>query len=318
VFAGFVLVRDDALSAFQHGVVIYAAAIIILAEVLSQQMLVRERSRLVTDLMQTQADLEHAVLALEMRNHDYARALAATEAANLSKSMFLANMSHELRTPLNAVIGFSEIMTMQRQDLPERFRHYPEDIVEAGRHLLRIVEDVLAISQTELDAIDAKITAVPVFLVVQSALLGLRPAMQRKTITLDLSVPEDLSAAADPRLLQQALIHLISNAVKFTPKNGRIAISAERADAAVRLLIVDTGPGIDERHLATVFEPFEKTLSVLSSSQGGIGIGLSLSRRFIELQEGTLTLRRASTGGTEAEILVPHAGGDTRDRERVS
>jgi two-component system cell cycle sensor histidine kinase PleC len=281
------------------------ALTIILVEALSQQLLLRERGRLFGALLDAHGDLEQAVRALELRNHDYARALARTEAANRAKSMFLANMSHELRTPLNAVIGFSEIMHLDAEQLPPALRHYPAHIAESGHQLLAVIEGILAISHTDLDAIDAAIEPVPLAPAVGSALEGLRVAAAHKQIVLAVDVPAGQVVAADRRLLRQVLIHLLGNAVKYKPRDGRITVSTDVTESWIVLHIVDNGPGMSDDEHGTAFEPFARPGAATISSNGGLGIGLALSRRFIELQDGTLSIRRAHPTGTEVLISLP-------------
>ena len=307
VILALLLLLDTATDTFARGVLVTGALVIIVVEVLSQQLLLRERGKLFRALLDTHDDLEQAVRALELRNHDYARALATTEAANRAKSMFLANMSHELRTPLNAVIGFSEIMHLDAEQLPQAVRRYPASIAEAGHQLLAVIEGILSISQTDLDAIDAVVEPVQLSQAVGSALEGLRVAAGYKQIGLAIDVPPGLIVAADRRLLRQVLIHPLGNAVKYTPRDGRIAISADVANSWIVLHIVDTGPGMKEDEQGAAFEPFGRTSAATISDNSGLGIGLALSRRFIELQEGTLSIRRAQPTGTEVLISLPQA-----------
>lgn len=305
VMLALLLLLDDATDAFARGVIVTGALAIIVVEVLSQQLLLRERSRLFRALLDAHGDLEQAVRALELRNHEYARALENTEAANRAKSMFLANMSHELRTPLNAVIGFSEVMHLDAERLPPAVQHYPASIAEAGHQLLAVIEGILAISQTDLDAIDAVIEPVLLGQAVGWALEGLQVAAADKQISLVVDVPSGQVVAADRRLLRQALIHLLGNAVKYTPRDGRIMVSTDVADSWIVLHIADNGPGMSEEEHGTAFEPFARSGAATISHSGGLGIGLALSRRFIELQDGTLSIRRAHPTGTEVLISLP-------------
>ncbi len=305
IIIALLLLLDSNADSFARGAIVTGALAIIVVEVLSQQLLLRERGKLFRALLDAHGDLEQAVRALELRNHDYARALATTEAANRAKSMFLANMSHELRTPLNAVIGFSEIMHLDAQRLPQAVQRYPASIAEAGHQLLAVIEGILAISQTDLDAIDAAIEPVQLSQAVGSALEGLRVAAAHKQITLAVDVPSGEVVAADRRLLRQVLIHLLGNAVKYTPRDGRIAISTEVSESWIVLRIVDNGPGMSDDEHGRAFEPFERAGAATVSGNGGLGIGLALSRRFIELQDGTLSIRRAQPSGTEVLISLP-------------
>jgi signal transduction histidine kinase len=308
LMVAFLLLMNADTTGFERAVLAAAAFVVIVIEVALQQLLQRERGSLYADLLHAHKELERVAVTLELRNHDYARALAATEAANQAKSMFLANMSHELRTPLNAVIGFSEIMHLYEASLPENIRRYPETVVDAGHQLLRIIEDILAISQTDLDAIEATVLPLPLASAVESAFQGLRVAANRKDIRLVIEIAEDCLVEGDARLLRQALIHLLGNAVKFTPRGGAIAIRALPGDAWIALLIIDSGPGMSDEAIAAAFEPFGRPLAATVAGDGGLGIGLNLSRRFIELQGGTLTMRRAEPVGIEVRICLRRPG----------
>lgn len=305
IILGFVLLLDGTLSAFARAAIVIGSVLIIVVEVLSQQLLLWERGKLFAALLDTHGDLERAVRALEIRNQDYARALATTEAANRAKSMFLANMSHELRTPLNAVIGFAEMMHLDADKLPPALRRYPTNIAEGGHQLLAVIEGILAIAQTDLDAIEAAVEPVSLSQSVGAVLDGFKLAAGNKDIGFTMEIAEDLVVAADHRLLRQALIHLLGNAVKYTPRDGKVAISTEEAGPQIVLRIVDDGPGIDEEEQRAAFEPLARRGAATVSGKGGLGIGLTLSRRFIELQDGELSIRRVHPTGTEVRVSLP-------------
>ena len=314
VISGLLVLLDRPPDGFIRGVILTGSVAIIMVELFSQQLLLRERSRLHDALLETHGDLEDAIKALTLSNRHHVEALTRAESANRAKSMFLANMSHELRTPLNAVIGFSEVMNLDAQQLPEAVRRYPASIAEAGHQLLSIIEGILAISQTDLDAIDAVMEPMRLSQAVKSAIDGLRPAAAAKQISFTVDMPHDLMVAADRRLLRQVLIHVVGNAVKYSPRAGQVAIFVDHANingnADVALHIVDHGPGMTGAEQMAALEPFGRSDSATISGTGGLGIGLALSRRFIELQGGSLSLARVEPSGTEVRITLARSGAE--------
>ncbi len=304
LIVGLFLLLELPTDGFVRGVILAGSVAIIMVELFSQQLLLRERSRLHDELLETHGDLEEAIRALTLSNSHHVEALVRAESANRAKSMFLANMSHELRTPLNAVIGFSEVMNLDVEQLPEAIRRYPASIAQAGHQLLGVIEGILAISETDLDAIDAVKGPVRLSQVIESAIGGLRPAAAGKQISFQIDVSQDLIIDADRRLLRQALIHVVGNAVKYSPRSGLVTIFADHVNADITLHIVDHGPGISGAEQTAAVEPFARTGTATISGNGGLGIGLSLSRRFIELQGGTLSFGRVLPTGTEVLITL--------------
>ncbi|CAO3352170.1 hypothetical protein [Azospirillum melinis] len=259
----------------------------------------------VTVLVVEARDITERVEAAER----LATALDQAEAANRAKSAFLATMSHELRTPLNAIIGFSDIMLHELFGPlgSPRYRDYARHVQNSGRHLLDLINDVLDMSKLEAgrytldeswmepaEAIETcrALTAVP-------ADVG--------GVTLAVECPPDLpNLLADERALRQVLLNLLSNAVKFTPRGGRVTVSAVReGDDRIAITVRDTGIGIAADALARILEPFQQADSSISGRFGGTGLGLSICRDLMGLHGGSLSIDSEPGRGTAATIRFP-------------
>jgi signal transduction histidine kinase len=221
-------------------------------------------------------------------NDELRRLYGELEAVSRHKSDFLATMSHELRTPLNAIIGFSEVLHEQMfGELNERQLAYVDDVLEAGKHLLSLINDVLDLAKIEAGRMELELSEVAVPGLLRSAVSMHSEQADRGGIELSLSTePEEITVAADERRVRQVVFNLLSNAIKFTPPHGRIDISARLADGEVAIAIADTGPGIPATDLETIFEEFEQTTE--GKRADGTGLGLPLSRKLVELHRGRL------------------------------
>jgi signal transduction histidine kinase len=227
--------------------------------------------------------------------------------ASERKSEYVTNMSHELRTPLNAIIGFSEVLHEQMfGELNERQLGYVNDVLEAGRHLLSLINDLLDLAKIEGGWMELELSAVALPGVLQSAISLHQERATRAGITLFLeSEPEEITVTADERRLRQVVFNLLSNAVKFTPVGGRVDISARADNGHVEIAVADTGRGIPAGDLERVFEEFKQ------SSDGkkveGTGLGLPLSRKLVELHGGRLWVESVAGRGSTFRFTLPSA-----------
>jgi signal transduction histidine kinase len=243
-------------------------------------------------------------------NIQLAEAVAHAESATEAKSRFLMTMSHELRTPLNAIIGFSEIMKSESFgpiDVP-RYREYVKDIHVSGKHLLRVINDILVLTQVEQGKLTLMIEDVVAADVIEVVQRMLMPSADQKGLTITTDIEPGLGTLrTDEGRLRQILVNLVRNAVKFTPSGGRIEIGVRAVDngAVVELTVSDTGIGIKPENIALCLEPFGRVNDGLSGSQEGIGLGLHLSKRFAELLEGTLVITSEFGHGTTVAIRLP-------------
>jgi signal transduction histidine kinase len=232
---------------------------------------------------------------------------AQLEVANKHKSDFLANMSHELRTPLNAIIGFSEVlMDKMFGELNAKQADYMKDIHESGKHLLSLINDILDLSKIEAGRMDLEISTFDLPTALANAMTLVRERAQRHGIELSLSVDKRLGAFnADERKFKQIVLNLLSNAVKFTPDGGKVDVSAQLDTQYVAIAVKDTGIGIAPEDQASVFEEFKQVGRDYTKKAEGTGLGLALTRRFVELHGGEVRLDSAPGKGSTFTVLLP-------------
>jgi signal transduction histidine kinase len=244
---------------------------------------------------------------LNRMNDELRRLYDELEGVSRHKSEFLANMSHELRTPLNAIIGFSELLEQEvTGPLNERQRAYMADVLDAGRHLLLLINDILDLSKVEAGRMELDLADVSLRSALESGLTmhAVRAAGARVKLELHLE-PPDIVVRADERRLRQVVFNLVSNAVKFTPPGGRVDLSARVVDGRVEVAVADTGPGIALEDQAIVFEEFGQARTANGDRPEGTGLGLPLSRRLVELHGGTLWVESAAGHGSTFLFTLP-------------
>jgi signal transduction histidine kinase len=235
------------------------------------------------------------------------------EIANKHKSEFLANMSHELRTPLNAVIGFSEVLQQGMVgELSEKQGEYINYIHTSGSHLLSLINDILDLSKVEAGRMELELASFNVPMAIDNALTLIRERAARHGLTLDQTLdPEVAEIEADERKFKQVMLNLLSNAVKFTPEGGKITVAARAVDGMLEVSVTDTGIGIAPQDCEAVFEEFRQVGTHAEGKAQGTGLGLALTRRFIELHGGriwlTSTLGQGSTFAFTLPITQPTA-----------
>lgn len=228
--------------------------------------------------------------------------------ANRLKSQFLANMSHELRTPLNAVIGFAELMHSGTVPADSPKHHeYLGHIASSGRHLLQLINDVLDLSKVEAGKFDFHPEPVMLPLVVAEVTGVLHGALMRKHLQLQLEMPEDLGVLMlDAARLKQVLYNYLSNAIKFTPEQGRITVRARaEGPACFRLEVEDTGIGIAAHDLPRLFVEFQQLDAGYDKRHQGTGLGLALTRRLVQAQGGQVGVRSTPGQGSVFHFVLP-------------
>jgi PAS domain S-box-containing protein len=236
------------------------------------------------------------------------KALAEAEEASRAKSAFLAAMSHELKTPLNAVLGFSEIIKdeMLGPIQPPRYRAYASDIHASGTRLLAIISDVLDVARLSGGAITLNTRPYPVAALAEEAVTMARIATKdHRDVALEIAsgMPQ---VDADPQRLRQSLVNLLSNALKFTPESGHVALAAwQDADGGISFAIKDTGIGMAPEKIAAALEPFRQLDGSLARRFEGAGLGLAIAKSLVELHGGTLAIESAVGAGTTVTIALP-------------
>ena len=237
------------------------------------------------------------------------------EIASRHKSEFLANMSHELRTPLNAVIGFSDVLIQGMVgELGPKQTEYLEDIRSSGQHLLSLINDILDLSKVEAGKMELEPSRFSLSDALQAVVMMVRERAAGRGIGLSTQIdPEIDPVEADERKVKQVVLNLLTNAVKFTPAGGQVQLRATRAGDGVVVAIRDTGMGISPADQARVFEEFAQARGGATREQEGTGLGLTLSRKFVELHGGTIWVESELGKGSTFTFTLPLAGSGRHD-----
>jgi signal transduction histidine kinase len=285
---------------------------IILAALVATLALVALTGYLLAEMRRrTQRELELADerAKLEQANRELLASRNAAQAASRAKSEFLANISHELRTPLNAVIGFSELLKSERTaDL--NHREYASHIHESGLQLLDAINQILELSRSEAGRLEMREEELDIAQVIASSAEPYAARAERSGIALTLALEGPRRLRADEARFRQIVRNLLSNAVAFTPSGGRIRIAtAADANGDFLLTISDTGIGMTQAEIEVALEPFRQVDSQLTRRVGGLGLGLPIAKRLVELHGGALGLESAPGRGTTLTVRLP--------RERV-
>jgi len=230
------------------------------------------------------------------------------EIASRHKSEFLANMSHELRTPLNAIIGFSEVLAERMfGEINEKQAEYLADILESGRHLLSLINDILDLAKIEAGRMELDLGDFSLPSAIENTLTLVRERAHRRGITLERALDERIGTIrADERKVKQVLLNLLSNALKFTPEGGRISVHANVRGGMSQISVTDTGVGIAPEDQAAVFEEFRQ-VGTTAKKVEGTGLGLAISRKFIELHGGTIWVTSKVGVGSTFAFTLPTA-----------
>jgi two-component system, cell cycle sensor histidine kinase PleC len=265
-------------------------------------------------IMRSERQMRSIVTELE-RSEQQAADLAAkynaermrAEEASSAKSGFLANMSHELRTPLNAINGFSEIMVQQLYGPmgDKRYHTYASDILDSGRHLLELINDVLDMAKVEAGKFKIYPKSMDLQETIGQAMRLVRGRAEEKSISIETDISEGGDIVGDARAIKQIMINLLTNAIKFTPAAGRVLIQVKSRFEDVTIRVIDTGIGIPAEHLPRLARPFEQVENEHAKANQGTGLGLALCRSFAEMHGGTLTITSELGVGTMVSVTLP-------------
>jgi signal transduction histidine kinase len=258
-------------------------------------------------VLQTFAD--QAVIAIENARlfNEIQEKSRQLEIANKHKSEFLANMSHELRTPLNAIIGFSEVMlggmTGPMADKQKEFTH---DIRDSGKHLLGLINDILDLSKIEAGRMELDVARFNLRSAMDNAMTLVRGRAERHGIQLESVIAEGIGDYdGDERKFKQIMLNLLTNAVKFTPEGGTVTMAAERIDGNYVFSVMDTGIGIAPEDHGKVFEEFRQVGTDYARKAEGTGLGLTLTRKLVQLHGGEIRLESELGKGAKFTFNLP-------------
>jgi PAS domain S-box-containing protein len=255
--------------------------------------------------------------------------------ANRTKTDFLSTMQHELKTPLNAIIGFSELLAQGiPQPLPPEQQAFAQDVLDAGRHLLELINDILTYTRGESGELALRLEPFDAQAFLHGCVEAFRKEAEAKSIGLTLSVAAECGTfSADRQYLRKIVDNLLSNAIKFTPAGGRVAVTAQVVTArkcgktvcdhagqascqrCLQIAVADTGIGIAEKDIYRVFQPFLQLESGLTRPAGGTGLGLVLSRRLAELHGGGLDFESSRGKGSTFTLTLPWQPARTVEQE---
>ena len=268
---------------------------------------VRERTKQLEDA-NLELQLLNEELVLRRREADEAKNLA--DAATQAKSDFLANMSHELRTPLNSIIGFSEVLqdeligplnALQLEDV--------EYIQNSGRHLLSLINDILDLSKVESGKMELELGWFSLQELIEASMVMQREKAMKHGIALSLEIqPEvDIEIEADKRKLKQIMFNLLSNAVKFTPDGGAVSLAARKLieTGEIEISVSDTGIGIKEEDMPRLFHEFTQLQTAYTKEYEGTGLGLALTKKFVELHGGRIWVESEFGKGSRFAFVIP-------------
>ncbi|MDD4498733.1 MAG: CHASE4 domain-containing protein [Methanosarcinaceae archaeon] len=256
--------------------------------------------------------LENFLDITERKNYEenVLRAKMAAEAANQTKNAFLANMSHELRTPLNSVIGFSGLLSEKIPgSLNEKQLRYTNNISTSGKHLLRLINDILDLSKVEAGKMEMQYSEFGLKEALEEAKATLEPLAARKELRLEIEVKTRLGVIrADRNKFIQIMYNLLSNAIKFTPKKGLVRIEAGISGTMVKIAVMDSGIGISEAGQKKLFRPFVQLDSTHSREYGGTGLGLTLVKEMVALHGGEVRVWSKEGSGSTFSFTLPING----------
>lgn len=224
---------------------------------------------------------------------------------------FVANVSHELRTPVSIIRANAETLLDGALDDPERARSFVEALHRNSERLSRIISDLLDLSRVEAGRYQFEMVAVPLDHAVDRAAEAVEPKADDRNVAIELSVPAGLAAWADAKALDQILLNLLDNSIKYTPEGGHVAVRVEERAGQIRLEVQDDGPGIKPEHRARIFERFYRIDPGRSRDMGGTGLGLAIVKHFVESMGGRVGVEPAFPRGSIFWVTLPVADDDT-------
>ena len=271
-------------------------------------------------LLMSAKKAENIIAKQHEANMELTEAAAAAEAENREKSQFLANISHELRTPLNAIIGFSDIIKkeMMPQIEDKKYHDYIGDIHSSGVHLLSLINDILDYSKAEAGKLVLEVSEVNASKLVQNSMRLVSPRAEAANVKLLEQLPKEaIIMITDGKKFKQVLLNLLSNAVKFTPAGGQVLVTAWQniADDTFSFEVEDTGIGIAPKDISRAMAPFGQVDNTLKRKYEGTGLGLPLTKKFVELMGGKFKIESELNKGTKITFTMPR---ELKERDGVT
>ena len=244
---------------------------------------------------------------LRMKNIELEGQTQKTVEASDTLKKFIATFSHELRSPLNSIIGFSDLLTTQLDGLPpETVRNFMKNINTSGRHLQQIINDILDLSKIEAGKMELHVASYPVSYFEESVMRVLSAALAEKKINLEFRFPPDIEElVVDQTRFKQILINLVSNAVKFSHPEGTVCVSFQRVDNDLEFSVRDSGIGIPPEDVPGLFRPFKQSASGREMNREGIGLGLAITKKLVDLHGGTIWVQSKAGEGTDFRFRIP-------------
>ncbi|MZH05976.1 MAG: PAS domain S-box protein [Nitrospinae bacterium] len=256
---------------------------------------------------------------IEERTQELNSAKEMAESHNQAKSEFLSRMSHELRTPMNAILGFAQIMNESQKDpLSNSHKSRLNQILKAGNHLLELINEVLNLARIEAGKISVSLEPVRIDELVRDVLNVTKPVAEKFGIELidEISAYENFDVLADKTRLNQVLLNLVSNGIKYNRKEGSVTLSlAFKNPDRIIIQVTDTGMGIPSEKLEKIFEPFDR-LGAENSNTEGTGIGMTISKKLVELMNGNLTVKSEPGIVSCFSVSLPTCDNEVLNRER--
>lgn len=267
---------------------------------------IRRHAAALSRIWQSEREL---LSALDAREAELIRARDKAEAGKRAKDAVLANVTHHLRTPLNAILGFSGVIAEGGEIAgdPVRTAEYAAEIARAGRQLLGAIGELLDLANLEAGEVELSLEAVDLRGALDWVRAGLAPFAAEREVLLDVQAPSAAAIRGDAEHVEGILTRLIHNAIRFSPKGAAVAIRIEETSEEAIVAIVNGGATIDESKLDLVQQPFRQASEGYARSHDGLGLGLTIAKRLVEMQGGALSIESLPQGGTSVRIAFRKA-----------